>query len=203
MLRRTAAPVLGESWARRRERVSRQIELATMRHFISKGVDKVTVEAAAEAAGVSRRTYYRYFPSPLDVVGELPRRGLARVAEKFRSRPISESLVDAYQAAIVPEQLSGEDLEIRTLSAEFMRRWPDVWHSLGRDRQAESILLYSEIIHERMIARGQDPAIAGVLAATLSAVTTQIYSEHGATGSFPVETIYGEVLRDLGRILCE
>src|SRR5262245_20306739 len=44
--------------------------------FIERGYVDTTMEAVAEAAGVSRRTAYRYFPNKEDLVFEQPRRWL-------------------------------------------------------------------------------------------------------------------------------
>lgn len=45
-----------------------QISAVAMKLFLASGYDNVTVEAVAAAAGVSRRTVFRYFPTK----GELP-----------------------------------------------------------------------------------------------------------------------------------
>jgi mycofactocin system transcriptional regulator len=72
-----------------------------MRLFIERGFDETTVDDIAEAAGIGRRTFFRYFASKndipwgdFDVMLERMRRFLAEV-------PADVSLVEALRLAIV------------------------------------------------------------------------------------------------------
>lgn len=56
----------------RRAPVARRLEHAALELFATRGYDGTTVEDLALAGGVGRRTFFRYFPTKLDVVlGEL------------------------------------------------------------------------------------------------------------------------------------
>ena len=65
----------------RRVPVARRLEDVALELFATQGFDETTVDELAVAGGVGRRTFFRYFPTKLDVVlGELDegRAGLVR-----------------------------------------------------------------------------------------------------------------------------
>src|SRR5262245_48367526 len=86
-------------WDRRRERMSRDILRAALRLFADLGPDNVTVEQISEAAGISNRTFFRYYMNREAVLAAVPARALASVCERFRDRPVSESIAEAFIAA--------------------------------------------------------------------------------------------------------
>jgi AcrR family transcriptional regulator len=66
-----------------------------MRLFVTRGFDHVTVAEVAEAAGVSEKTVYNYFPTKEDLFfDEVPAREAALVAA-VHDRPPGESIVGA------------------------------------------------------------------------------------------------------------
>jgi TetR/AcrR family transcriptional regulator, regulator of mycofactocin system len=92
---------------------ARQLELISLRLFSEAGFEETTVEQIAAAAGVSRRTFFRYFDSKADVLwhafdGEVRalREAFAAVAPHV---PLMEAIrqvvigVNRYRAEDVPE----------------------------------------------------------------------------------------------------
>ena len=55
-------------WQRRKQRTRAAIEDTSLRLFADKGFEETTVDDLAAAAGIGRRTFFRYFPSKNDVV---------------------------------------------------------------------------------------------------------------------------------------
>jgi AcrR family transcriptional regulator len=72
-------------WSRRRNLLQAKYEQIAWRLFADRGFRDVTVDEIAEAAGVSARTLFRYFPSKDDFLLAFTRRG-------------SEALVDSIEA---------------------------------------------------------------------------------------------------------
>ena len=71
---------------RRREFTADEIERVAIELFAVRGFDTVTVDEIAEAAGISARTFFRYFPTKAHVVRAHQRR-LRRPPRESARRP--------------------------------------------------------------------------------------------------------------------
>jgi AcrR family transcriptional regulator len=87
--------------ARKKLETRRALENAALQLFLDKGYDDVTTEEIAEAAGVSSRTFFRYFASK-EEVAILP---WLEVAEHLESalaqRPVTEPLLESLAGAML------------------------------------------------------------------------------------------------------
>lgn len=72
-----------------------------MRLFTEHGFDATTVDDIATAAGISRRTFFRYFGSKNDVVWGRFAEGLTRLRATLAASPPNLPLADALRVAIV------------------------------------------------------------------------------------------------------
>lgn len=79
--------------ASRRRRMADDIELAALRLFAARGIDAVTVEDIADAADISRRTFFRYYASKDDVLLGDPEQHLEIVRAALASIPASTGAV--------------------------------------------------------------------------------------------------------------
>ncbi len=70
-----------------------------MELFAARGFAEVTVDEIADAAGISPRTFFRYFPTKAHVVGAHRQRLNHRLVRAFEARPESETMVSALRAA--------------------------------------------------------------------------------------------------------
>jgi mycofactocin system transcriptional regulator len=91
---------------------AREIEVAALALFSKQGFDETTVEEIAAAAGVSRRTFFRYFPSKADVLwGQFDAevQTLRRLLDETGDIPVMTAIRDAvvaanaYRAQDIPE----------------------------------------------------------------------------------------------------
>ena len=87
--------------SRRRDFVAREIERAGIELFATAGYENVTVAEIAAAAGVSRRTFFRYFASKAEVVHAFDVRLARRVVHALERRPAKETAAVALCNAIV------------------------------------------------------------------------------------------------------
>ena len=90
---------------RKKRRTREAIAGAAMRLFRQRGFDAVTVEEVADAADVSKKTVFNYFPSKEDLVLRAGDARLATLIEGIRDRPPGASIVTPFRA------LTGEWLD--------------------------------------------------------------------------------------------
>ncbi|MBL7261821.1 TetR family transcriptional regulator [Paractinoplanes lichenicola] len=104
----TAEPGLRE----RKKAATRQaLHAAAMRLAIEHGFDRVTVEAVADEAGVSRRTFSNYFGSKEEALLYGERQRITLLIEQVRARPAAETTWAALTAAAEQFYLKLGDLD--------------------------------------------------------------------------------------------
>ncbi|OHV76604.1 TetR family transcriptional regulator [Rhizobium sp. LCM 4573] len=89
----------------RRERKRRQtrdrIQQAAMTLFLERGFEETTVEDIAEAADVSKRSFFDYFPSKEDVVFAWQDTFAQHLMNAIATRPSDEAAVSAVRHALI------------------------------------------------------------------------------------------------------
>lgn len=146
---------------RRKDDTRRALEDAALRRFARDGYDATSVESIAEDAGVSARTFFRYFPAKDDVFD------MGRDARQAELRAAIQARRDLSDAAVVREAIL---LMARGFEADRERVL------LRQDAAASSVVLRGRIFDtflswEYVVARelGSTPE-AETLAATGIAV---------------------------------
>ena len=94
----------------RRRLMEDELVIAARTLFTERGYDGVTVEDIAAAAGVSTRTFYRYFAVKEELVVVVAERLVRQLAQELATRLTAESPVDAiYQALARPDPDTDEE----------------------------------------------------------------------------------------------
>jgi AcrR family transcriptional regulator len=87
--------------ARRRLRMETEIEEIALELFAQRGFEDVTIDEIADAAAISRRTFFRCFGSKEELLLRGVRRRVDRFIEAFGARPVDEPLLEALRAAVL------------------------------------------------------------------------------------------------------
>src|ERR1700754_465232 len=99
--------------SRTRENVRVQIAEVAFNVFAERGFDAVTATEVAEAAGISRASFFRYFESKEDAVFVAQEEMGANIADALRERPAGEdawtALRRALDAAVATYERSPEE----------------------------------------------------------------------------------------------
>src|SRR4051812_39166861 len=85
--------------ARKKQQRREDIARAAMKLFTERGFDAVTVAEVAEAAGVSEKTVFNYFPAKEDLVFPEGEARWEALRESIRTRPAGASLVAPFRQA--------------------------------------------------------------------------------------------------------
>jgi AcrR family transcriptional regulator len=193
-----------DGWELRRQRVAREIERTALTLFAQRGPESVTVEETAEAAGISIRTFFRYFASRDEILAATPRRELDELWRQVHSRPKSESLLEALVAAgHSVDARDPDDRELLLLFGIVAHRSPEqvmrgISHSMTVTNE-----VFQAIVSERL---GLDPSDrrAGLLGAALSGVVGFTYSEWVTSGgSQPLGELLAESLGSIRDLLAD
>lgn len=121
-----------------RRRVTSQAELehVAFELFEANGFEQTTVEDIATAAGIGRRTFFRYFPSKNDVPWGDFDAELERMRARLKACPPLTPLMDAIRVAVVDfNRIAPEQIGFHRRRMELILRTPAL--------QAHSTLRYA------------------------------------------------------------
>lgn len=187
-------------WERRRIRASLELECVALQLIAERGLEAVTVEQIANAAGISTRTFFRYFKNVRDVLGALSLRETERLCELVLQRPRAEPLLDAFRAVYqdYADSIVGmydpddPDAELKStalaLWGRIVQRDPEAGLSLGH---VNEVLTrgFEKVIRVRLELPEDDLVTAGVLGAALGGAVWFTYVhwlQLGTTEPLPI-----------------
>ena len=169
---------------RKRRLVRDQLGEAALRLLASQGYEETTVEQIVAAAGVSRRTFFRYFKSKEDVVVESLSDLGAAVRAELAARPTQEGPEAAVRAAfgVAVEQLAHEPEKAMPLT-RLMFDTP----ALHRRFLEHQSVLQEELAAVLAQREGLDaeedlgPALVAGVALTAFQVAVEAWTRHGGS----------------------
>jgi AcrR family transcriptional regulator len=164
----------------RKKAATRQaLHEAALRLATEHGIDNVTVEAIADVAMVSRRTFSNYFSSKEEALFHADRVFTQRLVALVHARPDAEPPWTALSRAT--DELLPRELDVHRLaSRRLLRNHPSlISHQVAVYATNERDL--ATALAQRMPPGADDPLRSRILAATFLAtvrVTTQYWFDH-------------------------
>ncbi|MDI6104177.1 TetR family transcriptional regulator [Actinoplanes sp. NEAU-A12] len=140
---------------RKRQLVAAEITEAALQLCAVKGFDTTTVDEIVEAAGISRRTFFRYFSSKEDVAIQLLASLGTDMRDELRARPAGEPPATALRHAVGIAIDHCVDEPLKSLRVvQLILRTP-VLHARMLERQAQ---WREGLTIELAVRLGRDPA---------------------------------------------
>jgi AcrR family transcriptional regulator len=140
-------------WTRSRRAAYEEITRVAMELFLDQGFARTTIDQIAEAAGISRRSFFRYFGTKEDIVlGDLAARG-ELVRDALEAIPLTVPPWEALQEALWNvDGLVGDDTTMLKI-AKMMYETPSL-----RARSIEKHLQWQDLLVPNVRRRlGSDP----------------------------------------------
>jgi AcrR family transcriptional regulator len=169
---------------RNKIRTRRELAEAAGRLFLERGYDATTVQDIADAAAVSPRTFFRYFPCKEDIVTALASASMDEVIDHLGGRAANESLRSALTSMLRavlapvgddPEGSRAFQLMLRDTPA-LRGRWLEERRK-SRDRLAEALAPW--------FPADADPLPARLLAGTVLLVFEEIMTRWADDPTLP------------------
>ncbi|ROO87943.1 TetR family transcriptional regulator [Actinocorallia herbida] len=172
---------------------------AVVELFIEQGTTAFTIKELARHAGVSERSFYRYFPRKEDVIRPFFTAGAERIAAEVIGRPADEPLGTSLSRAWAESWAVTHVDRLRALHRIF--RDEESFRAQWLQVMTDSERLWAEAIAVRL---GIDPrsrraVLAGAMVATAARLSTQPLE--GDTGEEGPEKVFADALEMLAPAL--
>lgn len=132
-----------------RAEVRRALVAAAVELFATRGYDEATVDDITAAAGVARRTFFRYFPSKEDAISPDHEAALERVSEVFETaHPTEPTASLVLRAGETVLDLYAEDAALSVRRFALTHQVPAL-----RDRESASVHHYRRLFTRHLRRR--------------------------------------------------
>jgi AcrR family transcriptional regulator len=169
--------------------------------FIERGFDETTIEDIAEAAGISRRTFFRYFATKEDVLLWRFRDGSERLGEALKARPENEPpLLAVHKALEAVHEVYQDHPERHRAYLRFLLETPRLRAQLLDTREQWRVHI-SRILATRLGAGRDKEAMALLIASVALASQDVAVRRWVAEGTRSLKEYADETFAALGEVL--
>lgn len=176
---------MSETLIERRRRLMREeIGRIAVELFVEHGFDAVTADQISEAAGISQRTFFRYFATKDEIVLDLARRLDLRLLAALDARPASEGACTALREAFrETSRVAPGDRERVLQLANILAEAPALRARAQGERVSDNPELIKRLAH-RMGVAVTDQRVRVLAVASAAAASTEFnrWAESGGRG---------------------
>jgi len=152
-----------------RAEVRRALVVAAAELFTTKGYEETTVDDITAAAGVARRTFFRYFPSKEDAISPDHEAALERISEVFQTaHPTEPTASLVLRAGETVLEMYAQDAPLSVHRFRLTHQVPTL-----RDRESASVhhyrRLFTRHLRRRFTGQPDGELRAAVVAAAIVA----------------------------------
>lgn len=202
MKRNDGEPVEGRR-ERKRRQTRERIEKAAMKLFLERGFDGTTIEDITEAADVSKRSFFDYFPSKEEVVFAWQDSFADDLAAAVAARPSGEPVVKVVEEALISATIAAAADPQSLAIAALIRDTPTL---CARDQLKYARL--EQKLTEALSARageGEEEKFRMRLLAAIVVGAMRVAGEkwHENTSEEPLEVFAKNVFREFWKTLTD
>jgi mycofactocin system transcriptional regulator len=183
---------------RRRATSRAELEQAAFALFAEQGFDATTVDEIAAAAGIGRRTFFRYFPSKNDIPWGAFEDELDRMRVRLKACPPEVPLMDAIRVALIDfNRVDPAQVPLHRRRMDLILRVPTLLaHSTLRFSAWREVV--AEFVAERTGRRPDDLAPQTIAHAVLG-VAVAAYEHWLDDPAADLGTLLDDAMRQLAR----
>jgi mycofactocin system transcriptional regulator len=173
-----------------------ELEQAAFALFTARGFDATTVDEIAAAAGIGRRTFFRYFPSKNDIPWGAFELELERMRVRLKACPPEVPLMDAIRLALIDfNRVSPAQVPLHRRRMELILRVPALFaHSTLRFTAWRQVI--AEFVAQRS-GRRPDELAPQVVAYAVLGVAVAAYEHWLDDPSADIGTLLDDGMRQL------
>lgn len=162
--------------------------------FAEKGFEQTTIDDIVEAAGTSRRTFFRHFESKRDLMAQPIANYSASLRDAIDSAPLKSTPAELFRHVV-------SEVAARTVSEPHMRKVMEVAARFpaAREAQLSRVAELHDQLARSFAARCRDEISAHVLAALTLSALSLAYRVWFAQGRKDIASSVRQVLAELSR----
>jgi AcrR family transcriptional regulator len=188
--------------ARKRQETLERIAEAGLRLFSQNGYEATTLDAIAEAAGISRRTFFYYFKSKEEILLDWQMRGFSASLHKaVLAQPAGKVPFEVVRDALLKLSVGFRTQEF--ISIDRVLRSSETLQA----RKQATYGLHEQALHAALVERWPDPARSAslrlVAMASLGAMRLAIEAWIQAGGDLPVDDFLQAAFAGLTSEFCK